>query len=262
MSNDDFAKHLYEASTSLSPQMTKLEWWRAIADAAEGYLAEALIKEELGGREVSQRETPAPLVLEEPLSDKQWDSGQRPEDYNYQQDAAAASTLNTNPVAWIEQEPSVMVTLPEQTAPGHSEVAPPGSDIGHRSAAHRTLCSERAFTGKGYQLDRHWRPSRYGYTLENLRADYPHIDPEGVLESFFQHFISKGESSRNWMEKFFWFCTNGERMAKERAETGTDSMGQPLDRNERIARRRAEVEHAREQEEFYQQSIQREGQQP
>lgn len=139
----------------------------------------------------------------------------------------------------------------------HSPIAPPDGGIGPRSAAHRTICSQRALLDRPVPLDRRFRPSYYGYSGEDFQRDYPYADPKDTLEKFFSHHIDKGDTHRNWLEKFWSYALMANRIAKEQAadKTSTDSMGQPLDPAERARRLRVAREHERQNNEYIDQQI-------
>jgi hypothetical protein len=146
-------------------------------------------------------------------------------------------------------------------------IAPEG--IGARSAAHRTMCSQRAQFPHPVVLDRRFRPSSYGYSGEDFKRDYPHANPGETLERFFAHHIGKGDLNKNWLEKFWTFALTADRIARERAadKTSTDSMGQPLDPVERARRVQIARQHERENNEYIDaqmaaETAERESQQP
>lgn len=139
----------------------------------------------------------------------------------------------------------------------HEKLSAAGDDVGPHSAAHRVLCSRRAELTRPIKLERAFRPANYGYTLDNFRADYPTLDPTETLEQFFTHFISKGDTSKNWLEKFWHYAATGQKMKAERdnGKRETDSMGIPLDRDLRLRRRRAEMQHTQEQDSFFEKAF-------
>lgn len=152
----------------------------------------------------------------------------------------------------------------DEAPAGHSAVAPPGSGTGPRSAAHREMCSQRAAFPHPVMLDRRFRPSAYGYSGEDFQRDYPHANPRETLEKFFSHHIDKGDLHKNWLEKFWSYALMADRIAREQAanKTSTDSMGQPLDPAERARRVRVAREHERQQNEYIDQQIAAEREQP
>lgn len=129
--------------------------------------------------------------------------------------------------------------------------------VGPRIAAERVGMSQRAQTNVSFPLTREFRPSKFGYTLELLSRDYPHVDTSTILEAFLSHYIAKGQTSKNWLEMFFGFAATNERFVKERqaGKTDTDSMGQPLDPGVRVARVRAAREHAAQNDSWIDQQI-------
>lgn len=151
---------------------------------------------------------------------------------------------------------------PPQEPTSAESIAPEG--IGPRSAAHRTICSQRAAFPHPVMLDRRFRPSAYGYSGEDFQRDYPHANPRETLEKFFSHHIDKGDLHKNWLEKFWSYALMADRIAREQAadKTSTDSMGQPLDPAERARRVRVAREHERQQNEYIDQQIAAEREQP
>lgn len=148
--------------------------------------------------------------------------------------------------------------LPAQQEPKDPtpyETLPEGS--GPRAATHRVGCSRKAQTDRAFPLTRDFNPGLVGYQGEDFRRDYPHVSPAGVLEQFFSHHIAKGDVSKNWLEKFFSYAGNAERIERERAgdKTSTDSMGQPLDPAERARRVQVARDHERENNEFIDQQM-------
>lgn len=129
--------------------------------------------------------------------------------------------------------------------------------VGPRQAAERVGFSQRAQTNVSFPLTRDFRPSKFGYTLDHLSRDYPHVDTSTILEAFLSHYIAKGQTSKNWLEMFFGFAATNERFVKERqaGKTDTDSMGQPLDPGVRVARVRAAREHAAQNDSWIDQQI-------
>lgn len=105
--------------------------------------------------------------------------------------------------------------------------------------------SERARTETPIPLSRRMNPTQLGYTLEMFSLDFPGLVYTDVLELFRTHYISKGDKSNNWFEKFLMFADGAQRRRKEniRASGGTetDSMGLPVD----PAKRRAFAEGQR-----------------
>lgn len=62
------------------------------------------------------------------------------------------------------------------------------------------------------------------------------MNPVEVLESFFNHFMAKGDVSRNWLEKFWSYARIAQQMEKDKKmsnPTDTDSTGMPTDRKAR-----------------------------
>lgn len=115
------------------------------------------------------------------------------------------------------------------------EPAKPDELDGDTPAALRFRASQKAATGSARPLTRNFRPSTVGYTSEDFKRDYPDVNPGAVLESFLSHHISKGDVSRNWMEKFFSYSANAQRIHDEKPKdhVETDSMGLPTDRKQR-----------------------------
>lgn len=148
----------------------------------------------------------------------------------------------------------------EPAEPTPHDTLPEGA--GPRAAAHRVGCSRKAQTQTATTLTRRFRPSLVGYGAEDLQRDYPHVEAQAVLESFLSHHIAKGDTSKNWLEKFFSYAATAERIAQERAaeKTSTDSTGQPLDPTERQRRIEVSRQHEREQNEYIDQQIEREQQ--
>lgn len=232
MDDAQFAKYLHDAAAASDHTPNSRDWWIEVAQVARKMLsisieeAAALIEKELGGVEVSGQK---PLVLDEPQ-------------YDYQPDAPETSS-------------TVEPTSAESIAP---------EGIGPRSAAHRTICSQRAAFPHPVMLDRRFRPSAYGYSGEDFQRDYPHANPRETLEKFFSHHIDKGDLHKNWLEKFWSYALMADRIAREQAadKTSTDSMGQPLDPAERARRVRVAREHERQQNEYIDQQIAAEREQP
>lgn len=151
-------------------------------------------------------------------------------------------------------EPKLDLPASEPDGEG-TALAPTPEGVGPRGAAERVAFSRRAQTDRSLALDRSWRPSYYGYTAEHLHRDYPGVHPQSVLESFLSYYIANGQTSKNWLERFFTWCAREVKYEAERqaGKTDTDSMGLPLDPGARLSQRRAEADHYREQEEFYRQ---------
>lgn len=228
MDDAQFAKYLHDTAAASDHTPNSRDWWIEVAQAARKMLsisieeAAALIEKELGGVEVSAQKLPV--------------------------DADG-----------FEVAPDTQET-PEPTSA--ENIAPEG--IGPRSAAHRTICSQRAAFPHPVMLDRRFRPSAYGYSGEDFQRDYPHANPRETLEKFFSHHIDKGDLHKNWLEKFWSYALMADRIAREQAadKTSTDSMGQPLDPAERARRVRVAREHERQQNEYIDQQIAAEREQP
>lgn len=177
------------------------------------------------------------------------------------------STSIEDAAAMIEREmggTEVSAQKDDEPPAEHSAVAPPGSGIGPKAAAHRQICSQNAAFPHPVMLDRRFRPSAYGYSGEDFQRDYPHANPRETLEKFFSHHIDKGDLHKNWLEKFWSYALMADRIAREQAadKTSTDSMGQPLDPAERARRVRVAREHERQQNEYIDQQIAAEREQP
>jgi hypothetical protein len=234
MDDEQFARYLYEEANHLTAPPNSKDWWLDIARAGREYLSGAV--EEIAAGLI-ERELGATEV-----------SNQKPEPDRQQEIAAKQA---------------------EMTEPTHSAIAPPGAGVHPRSAAHRTMCSQRATFDRAVPLDRRFRPSMYGYSGEDFARDYPHANPGETLERFFAHHLGKGDVSKNWLEKFWTFALTANRIARERAadKTSTDSMGQPLDPAERARRVQVARQHEREQnayidEQMAVEAAERESQQP
>lgn len=92
-----------------------------------------------------------------------------------------------------------------------------------------SVISARAQTKAALPLTRAVEPRKVGYTIEQFNKSFPLVKYETVLESFWNYYISKGEVSKNWFEKFLGYAQG----AQDRASVGgieTDSMGMPTDR--------------------------------
>jgi hypothetical protein len=153
------------------------------------------------------------------------------------------------------EQPDTATPTDESTEADRQASLPEG--IGPRTAAARTAMSGRAQTNVSSPLTREFRPSKYGYTLEDLSRDYPHVDTSTILEAFLSHYIAKGQTSKNWLEMFFAFAATNERFVKERqaGKVETDSMGQPLDAGVRVARVREARNHSAENNQFIDEQI-------
>lgn len=102
--------------------------------------------------------------------------------------------------------------------------------------SNRAACSQRATSTSAYPLSRNFRPSVFGYTTNDFERDYPDVNPALVLESFFSHHLGKGDTSKNWLEKFWSYAARAQQIEKERKMSNpveTDSMGLPVDRKAR-----------------------------
>lgn len=109
--------------------------------------------------------------------------------------------------------------------------------------------SIRALTTQAVPLTRAFLPSKVGFTAQMFKVSFPNLHPGDTLERFLSHHISKGDTSKNWFERFMSFAAEGQRRAKETAANGemdTNSLGFPTDREQRIRRRREEEAHAQE----------------
>lgn len=102
--------------------------------------------------------------------------------------------------------------------------------------ADRSVMSARASTSGAEPLHRNFRPSMFGYTADDFKRDYPDVNPNDVLESFFSHHVGKGDRSKNWLEKFWSYAHRAQQIERERKMSNpveTDSMGLPVDRKAR-----------------------------
>lgn len=219
------ARKMWETAEVCSTPPNSRDWWITVATTALREIddeAKSLVQQELGGEVISTEVSAA----------ETFPADQHCIDANCAECGESATTSTS-----------------AQT------IAHDG--IGPRAAAHRTICSQRAQFDRAVPLDRRFRPSTWGYSAEDMLRDYPHVEPRDVLERFLSHHIAKGDTSRNWLEKFWSFCLNGERMAKERAadKTSTDSMGQPLDPAERARRLRVARDHEAQQNQYIDQQI-------
>ena len=109
--------------------------------------------------------------------------------------------------------------------------------------------SKRALTTQAVPLTRAFLPSKVGFTAQMFKVSFPNLNPGDTLERFLSHHISKGDTSKNWFERFMSFAAEGERRAREAAnnhETETNSLGFATNRDQRIHRRREEEAHAQE----------------
>lgn len=100
----------------------------------------------------------------------------------------------------------------------------------------RSVVSARATTAGAEPLHRNFRPSMFGYTADDFKRDYPDVNPNDVLESFFSHHVGKGDRSKNWLEKFWSYAHRAQQIERERKMSNpveTDSMGLPTDRKAR-----------------------------
>lgn len=219
MDDQEFARYLYDMSGRSTNTPNSKEWWIDIAQAARKMLS------------ISIEEAAA--LIERELGGTEVSDQKHPE-----------------PDGQIHERDA-----PEAEPTSAQAIAHEG--IGARSAAHRTLCSRRAQFPTPVVLDRRFRPSVYGYSGEDFKRDYPHASPGETLERFFAHHIGKGDTSRNWLEKFWTFALTADRIARERAadKTSTDSMGQPLDPAERARRVQIARQHARENDAYIDQQI-------
>jgi hypothetical protein len=84
-----------------------------------------------------------------------------------------------------------------------------------RGGDYRVRASQAASTRRSQPLTRAFRPSKFGYTREQFDADYPGLDAEEVLESFLSWYIAKGETSRNWLERFWLWSRNATQRIKD-----------------------------------------------
>lgn len=88
--------------------------------------------------------------------------------------------------------------------------------------------SQKAQSRRALALSRDMDPRLLGYTEEMFNFSFPDVKYDRVLEQFFTWYISKGDTSRNWFEKFLSYAQG----AQDRATVGgieTDSMGMPTD---------------------------------
>lgn len=88
--------------------------------------------------------------------------------------------------------------------------------------------SQKAQSRRALPLTRDMDPRQMGYTVEMFNLTFPDVKYDRVLEQFFTWYISKGDTSRNWFEKFLSYAQG----AQDRATVGgieTDSMGMPTD---------------------------------
>lgn len=93
--------------------------------------------------------------------------------------------------------------------------------------------SAKAQTADTQPCHRGVDPRKIGYTETEFERQFPGLNYEVVLESFLNFYISKGERSTNWFEKFLAYAHGALRRAREAEATGTDSLGRPLDPNKR-----------------------------
>lgn len=154
-----------------------------------------------------------------------------------------------DPISPVEAEQLVMEELgaiEERETESVQEDATEGG-WGPVSSA-RQKAAKKAQTQQARTLPDNFNPGLMGYTGFDFVADFPGVDAKTVLDSFISHHRSKGDVSKNWMEKFFSYSANAVRIEKERRQSQpkqreTDSMGLPLDRAARQRQREAEREH-------------------
>lgn len=116
----------------------------------------------------------------------------------------------------------------------------------------RRAASKKAQTDKAIPLPDNFNPSVVGYNSRDFQNDFPEVDATKVFNSFVSHHRSKGDVSKNWMEKFFSYAAGAVKIEKEHRQSQpktreTDSMGLPLDRAARIRAKRAELDNHQQQ---------------
>lgn len=79
----------------------------------------------------------------------------------------------------------------------------------------RAGASERASTRRSQPLTRDFKPSMFGYTSQHFAAEYPGLNPQDVLEGFLSWYIAKGDTSRNWLERFWLYARGAEQRMKD-----------------------------------------------
>jgi hypothetical protein len=120
-----------------------------------------------------------------------------------------------------------------------AEEGPPPSFGATKDPVQWLDASNAASTRRAQPLTRAFKPSKYGYTSADFAIDYPGLDPQDVLEGFLSWYISKGDTSRNWLEKFWQYA----RGAQQRMKDGqTRAEFAWIDAAERHAREIARVE--------------------
>lgn len=97
----------------------------------------------------------------------------------------------------------------------------------------RLVLSNKAQTTDSYPCSRNIDPRKIGFTDSMFERSYPGLDYDTVLESFWTFYISKGERSTNWFEKFLAYAKGALDRHHAKQESGTDSLGRPLDLNKR-----------------------------
>jgi hypothetical protein len=88
--------------------------------------------------------------------------------------------------------------------------------------------SKAAQTRRAEPLTRDMDPRKLGYLVEQFNSAFPNVRYEKVLQQFLSWYIAKGDTSRNWFEKFLSYAQG----AQDRATVGgieTDSIGLPKD---------------------------------
>lgn len=108
-----------------------------------------------------------------------------------------------------EHDPEVLGTLDA------SHELPPISPLDVQQGRYRGIASDRASTRRPLLLTRAFKPSRFGYTSEHFAKDYPGLNPQDVLEGFLSWYIAKGDTSRNWLEKFWQYARGAEQRMKD-----------------------------------------------
>jgi hypothetical protein len=132
---------------------------------------------------------------------------------------------------FLEHDPEVHGTLDvKEEAPSPLVVEPP---------LDRASASAAASTRRATLLTREFKPSKYGYISAHFAAEYPGLNPQDVLEGFLSWYIAKGDTSRNWLEKFWQYARGAEQRMKD-GKTRDEFAW--IDAAERHAREIAKVE--------------------